>query len=660
MLASLLLFLCSTATAQQPSQQDLFAPDPYLVYGDGWPQLLETAESDFADGIRKWIRWTTEISVEYGGNRAPPGSYQDILDRIQKARIQYMGAKNQLDYLANARMDLKDRIEIEQEQSDYWQNSREFFATRIEDTRSALDNARLQLSKDMDATGSGKKALRKLAGWWQEYSVRGWEERFSDGGTAMKAEHESRLALERACRALADSVAGETSSAVLNSLEALLVAANAHYSAQLAYYKHSAGQENPHTAVIQELQGKYAEIDAKYRETFNTFHALDLALGRLQDELDQKMGSALGTEQPDAEPTPLGLLRRAVARYTRLETQLDKMERPISSDSWCKVWVHGGLARLVLQQDRAIDMLRTAAGSWQQSCFATVAPYLDTPYFQVHWAEALFKESTQQNVPLQVAFESGNWKLDGVPLYGVGQSYIYVNPGIHLIEFSSESGDVFDSLLATFEPGESSRITMARDGLDLTSLPRGAAQLPGGGISAVAADFSYLAATDFTQYNVDLDPEPRAPSRLQLHLTASYIQLHQLPHVGMGLGVSGTVFRSEKLDMDLAFYHDMASGENSYSYGMNDSRDWTARLLFMDRAVFRLRPTTLGIRPSLEMGLGVIPPLNAALLAPALGWEWMLDEQVGIIARVTLNTTIWQDTVLVMEPSLNLGASRWF
>ena len=534
---------------------------------------------------------------------------------------------------------------------------------RVKETAQRVYESREDLLRAIQAAPvAGKSTLRALERWWYAYNEQSWEDRFSAERSSLDTLLKDRRDLEHSCRNLSDTVSGQLSNDIVFALESLLAASNSEHRARRDLYVHRGDGDNPHVGKQERLTREFNDLEKDRQDSFKRLVVLQASVERLRNERNEARGSYVEKRSSTQEDSFIKTLRRVVIGYSQLWEQLPDLDSHVDQDAWCSVLVHGGFSRLMLQQEGGLEYLRTAASAWEGACRGVVAPYLAVPLFQATWAEALFMESARKQVRLHIAFDDGKWSMDGVRLYGAGNTEVTVHPGTHRFECIPDRLDTILYEVEDLLPGEHVALQVVGDFIDIFSLPQGTDTRVYNGDSFtthVAPSAAQLSAYGVELEETDIDSI--RPATVRLHLSGTWLQHDSLPHVGLSIGASRVVFRSERLEVDVGFTQDMATGQHPYSYSLDDDTEWTSRTFFRDRVGVRLRSTILDSRPTIEGFSGVVPPFNAAIAEFAIGWEWFLDHGVGVAVRAGTTSTFWKDTApLWFEPSFSLGLTRWY
>ncbi len=156
------------------------------------------------------------------------------------------------------------------------------------------------------------------------------------------------------------------------------------------------------------------------------------------------------------------------ARFDRLAFDVHAYGGPVSTEAWCQVHVHGGVARALTGGPQGEASLADAAAAWpgrgaaSPPCAPLVSETATMPLAQVAWAQALFGASRAGEAALVLDPTHGQWVLDGAPVRLVGTGRVQVPAGEHRLELRQGDQVVAWDL---FE---------ARDGLTSTATPAGA------------------------------------------------------------------------------------------------------------------------------------------------------------------------------------------
>ncbi|GEM_PF-4575109 len=430
-----------------------------------WFAELRASEAELYQLVEDWSAW-------HAGRDA--AAMEVLLDEQARLRARRTAATSRLDATRSERLErLASEPELEQTLEALTARAEELVAEEraaaaaVEPMAAAVDEAAAALASVLAEPGQPRTVRRAAAGW-----TKAWEQ--VDWTAADEGRSEAALALGTSTDALleASDTLDDDEVAARDAISALLSAQSDFDTARMTSRLASQARADFAWARLDELnrdqeilQADLQTLQEDEQRLSGEVSALGEQLAALTPELEDVRGSFPAADRA------AGL----AGRYAALSLAVDRLDVAVPTDDWCRLWVHGGVARTVAGQ-AADEALSTAAAARAGACHAVMEPWLTQPDLLHAWARVLHREATRPlaEAVLQPLPES-RWRVDGVEVLSVGLATVRLHPGVHRFELAREGG--LEVLTVELPADSHSWITLAENRLTAQDLPPGAADL---------------------------------------------------------------------------------------------------------------------------------------------------------------------------------------
>lgn len=641
----LLRFLCTLLLLHPlPGLAEQAAPpnsSPPLAQ-ETWDEVFHQLEMDFADLVRDW----RVLAAKRAATPEPeaPVDEETLLLELQAATSELLVRENQLTGVETPLRELQHERDLLKELQGVELSADEQLEQTLAQAHAESMRTReafLQAGRDL---GLGNLLARRIEGWW-ELRERARSQEALEKGTNMQAILRIEADFDESFLALGTPI-------YVAWRELRLAVADEYEAAQALYrHQHEQAAAPGHLASIEAeiaaLEPALARARAAYDEARRRVEVIERELAALR--APHRAGD-------DARSAFLATLDRLTLVYGVLIDEFDAYPFRLSSQTWCRAHVHGGLAALLAGDHRSTARLRTAAAARDGVCLGTIAPYLDTPLFQAAWAKALFLEQEDARVEVSLYMGADHWTIDGVPVYGRGTNTVTLRSGLHRFEATTPAGELryLVEEIRPYPQGEKTGLWADHRGVQVAALP------PGLNEWSVPTPVDFVAPADRERVAQTAAPGAAPSGRAHLDSSLCWLRFDERDHWGGSLALSWTVLRRAAWEWHVGASHDQLWGDAVYRYSPTRASSVLYRERLLTRALF-LRQSR--VQPGLALSAGVVPPLNAAVADAELLVRWRFTPRFSLLAAGGVagswwdlpSVAFWQGETTGAEPRVDLG-----
>lgn len=369
----------------------------------------------------------------------------------------------------------------------------------------------------------------------------------------------------------------------------------------------------------------------------------------LEERLDGSAGTPLAPEEIALLSASEELYKAYLALESRLEGPTAEEEASgvrsevegmrVGRDTWCRLFVHAGVAGLLSQQDGAYEHLQTAVATFGGPCEEHVAELLDLAVVQSAWMSALYVGTQKEPAYLLLDEEGGRWAIDGALLEGPGPTRFRVQPGLHRVELITPQGT--DTLVEVVRAGDLLGLRQQEGRIQLDVL------LP--------TDEAWEIPVKRQVFIVADEPPYEPPPRWRVGAGLAAARFDGRPHLGGSLEASWSFSRRASMTWDFGLAFDLLAGAESYAYGVVSTP-----ALIRVRAPVGLLLSQGRIRPMVSLAPGLIPPAQSVTVDLGVGLDWAISGDYALRAALGVGGSIWRSDLTWMEPWTSLTLARRF
>lgn len=657
-----MLPLLTLALLSGPVHAEAPAPEYFdFASPDEWYQGYTQAESRFSELAPEWLRLEALAPLRGLGHdtliSARVGMEAELAQNttdLQVARAHLVDVNKALgDERSNRALmvgAIENRKAAAKKQDD-----------AVEEAAARLNKARLDTLTVLAALGKdGLRARGLLNTWWELRGRVDWDAVYSVNGTdqGVGRHDAAREDLEVACRLLPES--GQASCTML------LAAAEDDLAARKARQDTRILLDTPTPQRLTVIDDQIRSLERELIETTSKIEQGEAKDEHLRDQLGQADAMLLEGEDQEVE-----VLKGVDTKLAELEALYGKLIRGLidsagrlEPEEWCAVYVHGGLVRVMRNDDGAVDLLRVAASSYEASCRSLMSNYTGVPRFQAAWAEANLLAAEAGRSYLVFPLGDGVWVLDGVPLSIGSATLVPVVASTHRVEFRPTQG-AMASLFEDLHVDRREVVTWNADGeLSLHDFPLGMVQPPEG-FTPVVPPFvpqpegfgpPGARGQDEKSRKTSLTLGMRYLHLVRRDVLDDEVVVGQRDLLGGSVALGRLVHSGKAFDLTLGLAQDAVFGDGAYAYtgsliipALLRERTWA------ELATHSGRVQGLGL-----ISLGFIPPFQAAVGEVDLGVRVKLADGVGLRLDGGFSSTRWLGSLPDGGASAQLGVERWF